>query len=284
MSYVGGYQDTGDIRVSLLLLAEQLNELERNPLFQKQANKNLDRRLFIITRDSYADLNETWTSSSGSKRNLSIRPLDAQHLLRNKHKIDELTDRLVWFNENTKTVSIMPQKQKESKKEKIEEVDFDIDIEVKQRGQAKAAKGTSIGSFKAHTVTKQELAEMNQAAIELRANLQLLASPPPSTENSPVGVHTPKILKQEETINPFERVFRTEEEKPARKRKKRVDKAKESEKVQKEIGEKARENRELRISGEKKAEAFKNEMKKGVKQKEAHRGRIQDKAKKMKSV
>jgi hypothetical protein len=268
-------EGTGDIRKNLQLLAEQLNELERNPLFRKQAHKNLDVRLFVITRDSYADLNETLRGSATRRNTVSIRPLDAQHLINNKNKIDELVDRLVWFNENTRTVSIMPQKTKEDKGE------IDIDLEVKQRGQPKSAQGTFMGPIKAHTVTKKELDEINQATIEVRVSLQLLAAQPTAaSEGASTGILSPKILKQEAVRNPFERVFKTEEEKPASKRRKRVEGTKPSDKTQKNSAAKAEENRRLRKSGEEETEAFHKSMKRVDKNKELHRGRIADNAKK----
>lgn len=272
------YQDTGQIRRNLQLLAEQMNELQQNPLFAKQANRNLDIRLFVITRDSYADLTETLRGSSpGQSRLVSIRPLDAQHLLNNKSKIDELVDRLVWFNENTKTVSIMPQKNKEDKKE------IDINVEVKQRGQPKTAKGTFVGPVKAHTVTQQELAAMNQATIEISINLQLLAHPVQASEATPKGIHSPKILKQEAVKNPFERVFKSEEEKPASKRRERVEKTKAGNKTAKDIAVKANENRQLRKAGERREEEFRKEMKKGARKKEMGREQIAVKNKKKES-
>lgn len=264
------YQDTYEFKTNFQLLVDQLDELQKNPLFLKQANRNLDVRLFVITRDSYADLGETLVNSSPERRKLvSIRPLDTQHLMNNKDKIDELIDRLVWYNENTKTASIMPQKKhKEPKKE------IDIDIEVKKRGQPKQAKGTFVGPVKAHTVTKQELDAMNQAAVEFRVNLQLIANPTQVSEGSPKGIQSPKILKQEAVRNPFERVFKSEEEKPASKRRERVEKSKASDKTEREIGTRAKENRQLRKSGEKRKAEFDRQMKKGTQEKERTRDRI----------
>lgn len=265
-------RNTVPMRENLLLL---MSELEQNPLYQKQANKNVGDRLervYILSRQSHSDLVTTLEAGATSRDSLIIiKQLDADQLMKFKDRVDELLSRVIVLNKDN-TIGVMPPKPAEKKP--LPEIEMQVQI----KNPNKQVPLKHIGTVKVHAITEQELDTINQATIEARMSLQVLAQPPSDTAFSNKKI-SPKISKPTD-INPIV-TARRQEHKPASQKEKKIDHLKETEKSNVNAKQE-QQKRELRKSGEKMAEENRKAKERVQEGKLEHRQRIADENKKMK--
>jgi hypothetical protein len=245
-----------------------------------KANREIDTRLYILSRGSYNDL---LAIDRGLVRDLTVKQLDIKHLKHHLDKLDDLISRIVFINEDARIVSYMPQRRiQKSIRGETAQLQLE-DVKIKKRGDDKKTGFTSIGPMKAQQATQQDIETLNEAALNTLHNFQVRAA----------LTLTPEVTSIKKRVV----TRRTEREKPAAKqnvksktgssrvvshKKHKEEKTKASE-TARNLARQAAETRQLKKSGERKAQAFETAKKHVEKTKRAHRERISKQAKKTKN-